>query len=120
MSQEGRGQERERARGGHRLKILLVEQIYGRCSRDELTKTALSKEEGEADIDLKENIGDNCEANLGVPENEALGGIVFAFLCSDLDDNSELRLPANNLGRAAPPGASTRCNHRLVTVLSWN
>lgn len=59
---------------------MLVEQIHGKYSEDELTKTALSKEESEADIDLEEDIGDDCEADSGVAESEALGGIVFALL----------------------------------------
>lgn len=75
-------------------------------SEDELTKTTLPEKEGEADVYLKENIGDNSKTNLGVAEDEALGSLVLAPLCSDLDNDSDLCLPADNLGRAASSGAS--------------
>lgn len=71
-----------------------------------LTKTTLSEKEGEADVYLKENIGDNPKTYLGVAEHEALGGVILALLRTDLDYDSNLRLPAADLGCAASPGAS--------------
>lgn len=60
----------------------------------------MSKKEGEADVDLKENIGDNSKTYFGVAEHEALRGVVLALLRTDLDYDSNLRLPAANLGCA--------------------
>lgn len=70
----------------------------------------MSEKEGEADVDLKENIGDNSKTYLGVAEYEALGGAILALLRTDLDYDSNLRLPAANLGCAASSGASVLWN----------
>lgn len=79
----------------------------GKYSEDQkLTKTALSEKEVEAQVHLEKDVDYNSQANLGVSELEALGGPVLAILCSNLDDNSKLRLPERNLRRATPSGAS--------------